>query len=170
MDTWIIILIILVVVFIFINMSSSRLLDVGELVRRPSSQPIEKFENIKPWKDVSSSCNCDGPTFENPYMNVMPGDYLKNSQRPRACYSKEELADVMMFGNFPDVFNRRFAERSFYSNPVTTIPNDQTAFAQSLFRPEESCKLNPANCYRYEDLRFNQVNPFDWDIEENPLP
>jgi spermidine synthase len=58
-----------------------------------------------------------------------------------------------------DPFERKFVEISFYTMPVTTIPNDQTGFAESLFKKSESCKENTANRYRYEDLRFNQTNP-----------
>jgi len=110
---------------------------------------------------------CTTPTFDNPFMNVGLIDYVDDPNRPEAClltdknigHEADQYMKYNLFFNAGDPFERKFAERSFYTMPVTTIPNDTIAFAQSLFRQPESCKINPANCYRYEDIRFNRINP-----------
>jgi hypothetical protein len=103
------------------------------------------------------------PTIDNPFMNVSLLDYYDNPNRGPASKDNNELLEKYFNKNFyfnvRDPFERKFVERSFYTMPVTTIPNDQTGFAESLFKKSESCKENTANCYRYEDLRFNQTNP-----------
>ncbi len=47
-------------------------------------------------------------------------------------------------------------ERSFYTLPSTTIPNDQDGFARWIYRLPETCKENTNQCLRYEDIRFNR--------------
>lgn len=110
---------------------------------------------------------CIIPTYNNPFMNVQLIDYYRDPNKPAACDITDktvarEAEQYMMYNQFfnaGDPFERKFVERSFYTLPVTTIPNDTIAFAQSLYKLSESCKLNPANCYNYEDIRFNRVNP-----------
>jgi hypothetical protein len=110
---------------------------------------------------------CVLPSFDNPMMNPGLIDYYTDPNRPAACdlsdpeiaKQADQLLDYNFFKNVRNPFERNYFYRQFYTVPVTTIPNDQTAFAESLFRQPESCKINPANCYQYEDIRFNRINP-----------
>ena len=49
-------------------------------------------------------------------------------------------------------FGRNISSRQFYTNPSTTIPNDQESFAKWCYGDMPSCK-DGQNCLRYEDLR-----------------
>ena len=88
---------------------------------------------------------CTEPTFDNPMGNVLLSDYTADPQRPPACWSPsvhdeidETLTNTFMAGNtrsrapLPSV-QKRAAARQFTSTPVSSIPGDQTAFAEWLY-------------------------------------
>jgi hypothetical protein len=91
--------------------------------------------------DVRTQRVCSAPTKDNPFMNVLPTDYGKRPQRPAACdlsrpsVSKRvaKLCDSEKLKDTTDIYGRNTGMRQFYSNPSTTIPNDQGAFAKWLF-------------------------------------
>ena len=41
-----------------------------------------------------------------------------------------------------DIFGKNNSQRQFYTMPVTTIPNNQTQFANWLYKTEPTCKEN----------------------------
>ena len=106
------------------------------------------------------SFSCQVPTKENPLGNVMLTDYVDDPDRPPACYYptverevKENLDNTVEFyvnrsrGPAPSVQRRAFA-RQFISAPVTSIPGDQTAFAEWLYGKKFSplCRDDPSQC------------------------
>lgn len=88
---------------------------------------------------------CQMPSPNNPYGNVMLTDYADRPDRPKACDPlkvKEESDDIFyenLFRDTTDLYEQNNSKRQFYTMPNTKIPNDQTAFARSCFG--ESGKL-----------------------------
>lgn len=89
------------------------------------------------------------PTAANPFMNVTIDEIKYNPTRPAAEYisspeNKAVLDDFFRteFNRDPtDVFGKTQSQRQFYANPATTIPNDQGAFADWLYKiPGKTCK------------------------------
>jgi len=97
-----------------------------------------------------------GPTAANPFMNVLISEISDNPYRqPAGSVTspdvKRELDNYFqtMFANDPgDVFQRTQNQRVWVAMPSTTIPNDQGAFADWLYRtPGQTCKEgNTAVC------------------------
>jgi hypothetical protein len=58
-----------------------------------------------------------------------------------------------------DLYERESSQRSMYTTPATTIPNDQQSFAEWCYRPEETCKTDQKMCLRNEDVRFKRRIP-----------
>jgi len=82
------------------------------------------------------------PTAANPFMNVLISEYSEHPTRFPAqsvddMTVREELDSYFqtMFASDPgDVFGKTQSQRAFVAAPVTTIPNDQSAFANWLYR------------------------------------
>jgi hypothetical protein len=102
------------------------------------------------------------PSKNNPFMNVTLADLMDNTDRlvSNQKIDNDNNDDIEeIFEDPNDIYGRNYAQRQFYTMPTTTIPNDQTAFAKWLYETPETCKENPMNCLRYEDLRYSKHNP-----------
>lgn len=115
---------------------------------------------VKEGVTVGGSLGCQAPTEENPMANVMMNDYADDPDRPEACWypSVEDGVKKWMDKTFQfdsgrsrspwPVNQRNAAARQFISAPVTSIPGDQTAFAEwcygKKFRP--MCRDNSGSC------------------------
>jgi len=78
--------------------------------------------------------NATLPTTENSMGNVLLSDYVDNPDRPAAAWYPSVRDKVQTAWSQIHPFERlRDAERNFYSMPATTIPNDQTGFAQAAY-------------------------------------
>jgi len=74
------------------------------------------------------------PTRDNPMANVMLTDIIDDPNRPSAAWYPSVRAEVQQQWSDIHPFERiRDAERNFYTMPVSTIPGDQTAFAEASF-------------------------------------
>jgi hypothetical protein len=85
---------------------------------------------------------CQRPTKDNPLANVLMSDYVDRPNRLGACSYDDVDTDVRRFLDDTIIVNntrsrsalpeyqRRAAARQFISSPVTTIPGDQTGFAE----------------------------------------
>lgn len=112
------------------------------------------------------------PTKNNPFMNVLISDYTENPDRPPADYSNpsiQENFEYNLYKDTDDLFNKNNSQRMFYSNPSTTIPNNQTDLANWLYNTGPSCKEKGIFCYKniHETpmhKRFIFPNP-----EQNPV-
>ena len=104
------------------------------------------------------------PTKENPMMNVLVPEIQDNPKRLSAEPSynpkvekviNEKTQDFVseQFNDDPKIRELLFGDmvesvvfdnsmRNFYSNPATTVPNDQGAFAQFCYGDKISCKEN----------------------------
>ena len=91
---------------------------------------------------------CTLPTPDNPFGNVMLSDYTDNADRAAACDIQDPgVADVVedlfernLYRDVGDAMHRAASSRQFYTNPSTTIPNDQTAFAKWCYATGPGCK------------------------------
>ena len=96
------------------------------------------------------------PTKDNPFMNVTFDEYKENPNRESVLkidddnkhltddeikMDIEKKFNENLFLDINDIYGKNNSQRQFYTNPITTIPNDQTAFAEWLYkRPHKTCK------------------------------
>jgi hypothetical protein len=150
--------------------------------RMQEKKKLEQFEN--PALEILKNANFDfSQTFDkpdsvNPMSNVLLPDYDFNpKKKPAPPTSSEDtkqaildsakklVADVnhgqpdiveKLFANLGDQLNFEQSMQQFVSNPSTTIPNDQTAFAEFCYGSMISCKEgNEFACARNLDRYTN---------------
>ena len=74
------------------------------------------------------------PTVENSMGNVLLTDYVDYPDRPAVAWYPSMRTQVQQAWSEIHPFERqRDAERNFYTMPSSTIPNDQTGFAQAAY-------------------------------------
>jgi len=74
------------------------------------------------------------PTRDNPMGNVLMNEYVDDPDRPSAAWYPSVRTEVQQQWSDIHPFERiRDAERNFYTMPVSTIPGDQTGFAEASF-------------------------------------
>ena len=109
----------------------------------------ERMRSLSVEEDPVTGRLCSSPTQNNPYMNVLMTDVTSFPDRPPACdITRSEVqrrADDLQAHNLyvdsDDIYGHRSSSRHpFYTNPVTTLPNDQTAFAQWLYGSGPTCR------------------------------
>lgn len=122
----------------------------------------EGFETPALEKFINDPDTFDKPTPENPFSNVRNTDFDYNPQKKPAppaftANMNEEILENAkqmvknMHPDQPDIGERLFTDlgdqfvfeqsmRPFYSMPSTTIPNDQTGFAEFCYGNMVSCK------------------------------
>lgn len=118
----------------------------------------EKFvmDSLDIVKDPKTGRTCQKPTRDNPFMNVLMTDYSKRPDRKQACsingHVKRQMKqyfDKSLYRDVDDIYHKNASDRQFYTTPITTIPNDQTAFAKWLYGSGPTCKEgNGFSCYR----------------------
>jgi hypothetical protein len=106
--------------------------------------------------DVIGSDGRTMPTAANPFMNVLLTEITDNPYRePAASVSSQAVRQELdayfetMFASDPgDAFQHTQSQRQWVTMPSTTIPNDQGALADWLYRvPGQTCKEgNTAVC------------------------
>lgn len=120
---------------------------------------IEQFSNVNIFTEANeidnnrNSDNCVRPTKDNPFMNPLLTD---DRNRGEACdsYYNPEIENEMnkyfsnsLYQDVNDVFNKKNSQRSFYTVPSTTFPNNQGNFANWLYKTPKTCKEgNMAQC------------------------
>lgn len=114
---------------------------ISELIFKVNSR--EGFLSIlKPNVTRHASSDCRSPTKNNPYMNVTVDEYSsEKANRPPACNLSNPNISAQAHKHFTgdlyqdvdDLFGKKTSERNFYTTPITTVPNDQTKFAQWLY-------------------------------------
>ena len=99
----------------------------------------DKYRNIK-------NNSCIKPTKLNPFMNrlMFDKDYpnIPNCpiDDPEIKNEIENNFNNNLYKNVGDIFNRNNSQRQYYTNAVTTNPNDQTQFANWLYKNNKTCK------------------------------
>jgi len=104
--------------------------------------------------------SCQMPTPNNPMGNVLITDFTDAPNRLEACYYPTVKPFVQAYSSDRIPYDagrsrtampkylRNAMERQFVSNPVTKIPGDQTAFAESLYGRKNApmCKSDTRFC------------------------
>lgn len=104
---------------------------------------------------------CRKPTPDNPFMNPATVEF-NNGDPPAACNANDdEIKENIktnfnhnLFTNVDELWERANSQRQFYTMPNTSVPNQQTEFAQFLYSRVPVCKDNQENCLRYDDVRY----------------
>jgi hypothetical protein len=95
------------------------------------------------------------PTARNLFMNVLLDEIKYNPGRPEAAPVNNSLVKqtfddyfrVQWFSDPTDVFGKNQSQRQFVTQPSTTVPNDQGAFANWLYKiPGKTCKEGGRYC------------------------
>ena len=118
---------------------------IYEQERSRNKSTSEQIDNLDVDVDPVTKRVCKKPSRSNPFMNVLMGEYKAFPNRPPACDisnpSTSELANKFyehnLYTDADDIFktNTRMNQRQFYTNPATSIPNDQGSFASWLYAP-----------------------------------
>ena len=89
------------------------------------------------------------PTARNLFMNVLLDEIKYNPDRPVGApvnnptvkQTFDDYFRVQWFSDPTDVFGKNQSQRQFVTQPSTTVPNNQGAFADWLYRiPGKTCK------------------------------
>jgi hypothetical protein len=123
--------------------------DVAQKAKR--AEVLERLNLRDPSRrfDVGHRGPCVKPTLDNPFMNVTYQDLKEFPKRPPACditqknVRKEvrDLFNATLRRDISDIYQNKASDRQYYTMPVTTIPNDQTRFAEWLYRSQnKTCK------------------------------
>ncbi len=131
----------------------------GPLKIKPNQLDNETVAELLKFKNVAGLVT--PPTDDNPFMNPMPFD---SRLRPPAAPSINDKTiqtavdisyDKGVWRDVNDIWNKNDGRRQFYTMPNTSYPNDQTAFANWLYKVPLTCKEgNGAQCVanNYTDL------------------
>jgi len=123
---------------------------------------VNQAEDIMKKYSISKGNVFDEPTSSNPFGNVLVTDYEYNPEKKPAPPSfNNNINDTILKQakqlvselnpDQPDISDKLFKDlgeqyvfeqslRPFSSNPSTTIPNDQTGFAEFCYGSMVSCK------------------------------
>lgn len=121
---------------------------------------VKKLENLS--MALTGTNTCKGPTDDNPFMNVLPTDYVdedgnaKNKFLPSCKYDEvdenvSESFEKGLFKDVNDVYNRENSQRQFYTVANNKVPNSQKEFASWLYSKDSVCKAGDLKeCTGYE--------------------
>lgn len=115
--------------------------------------------------DIIDNKICTKPTVDNPFMNPTLNDIKYNSNKPNACSIDNSKINNLINDSFysrvfreaGDIYGKLSSERQFYTVPSTSIPNDQTSYAEWLYKRGKTCKENNGEqCYNnlYKNYRL----------------
>jgi hypothetical protein len=119
---------------------------------RGSNDTLENILNIR---------RCLRPSGENPFMNPLVFDSrLRDSAcdaiKPENQLKIEKEYNQHCIKDISDIWNHNSGRRQFYTVASTTYPNDQSAFANWLYKRSPSCKEgNGAQCVANLPSRIN---------------
>jgi len=95
--------------------------------------------------------DCQGPTFDNPFMNLLPTDNFQkrkpacNINDPNVAKLVNEKLDKSitdrLYTDTTNIYNPQISHRDFYTMPISRVPNDQGAFAKWLYQTPVSCAI-----------------------------
>ena len=124
----------------------------------------DKYYNYK-----NKKINYIKPTKNNPFMNILLNEY--GTKNNREALIKKNINDksvkkmidnkfnINLYKNIDDIYNLNNSQRQYYTNPITTIPNDQNKFAKWLYNTGPTCKEKTINCSNniYTSLKANSL-------------
>ena len=128
---------------------------ISDIMINPTVRPAHADGRVAP---SLARTVCEAPTLNNPMANVLMSDYTEYPDRPGACYYPKVQNQISRY--LDDTFlpdqslgdrkvTRNQAASRFYSMPATTIPNDQTGFAEAAWGVQtgaQGCRMSPGKC------------------------
>lgn len=144
------------VVYIFFGLIAMVVSAVIVSVAETQQRQAEKFLAKNDLTVVDNKV-CVKSTVDNPFMNPTITDIMDNPNRPSACtldntQVQEEIEknfNARLYRSVGDIYDRESSQREFYTVPSTTIPNDQTGFAEWCYGTGATCKEgNGMQCHR----------------------
>lgn len=117
--------------------------------------------------DILNIKNCSKPNTNNPFMNPLLFDSRLRTPACDAIDSDNQMGIETEYNKHcikdaSDIFNHNSGRRQFYTVASTTYPNNQTAFANWLYKTPPSCKEgNGSQCIAnyYTPLNRNLLTP-----------
>ena len=115
-------------------------------------------DNLEPYSDfktehesiyVSPNIDeneCKIPTKDNPFMNPLLTDKRTNKKACKSYNNREIQKQInnnfnnRLYKDVSEVFNKNNSQRSFYTVPSTTFPNDRDKFTKWLYKLPKTCK------------------------------
>jgi len=139
-------------------------MEMNNMIKEGKARPLSVKEGYE--------TACQLPTYDNPMANVLMSDYDGRPDRPSACDYNTVRRDVsqMLSGTIPygpqksrspmPEFQRNAYARQFVTGPVSSIPGDQTAFAEWLYGEKNGpiCRTDGRLCD--PDARGVQLEAF----------
>lgn len=135
----------------------------------PGEVSVESFDVLPP--------TCTDPSPGNPFMNFVPGDPVDRGPACTGPGTEQMVTNFFEEGLYSDVTENVFMKpgnpRSFFTQPVTTLPNDRDKFADWLYRdgnlgnPDQPRKLHPPSTY---DRPQRQLRPSDLNYNDEIAP
>ena len=128
--------------------------EISDRKEKEVKKNVPRHTNPKHTKIVEEECQ--QPTDENPFSNVLMNEYTDNVDRPPACPIEEVSEDVNdkfmkgLYSDINDIYEKENSQRQFYSTPNTQIPNDQINFAKWCYMRDSTCKETPSKCTGFE--------------------
>lgn len=125
--------------------------------KKNKTEPKYSFDDIEEY----TKATCRRPSESNPFMNPTVNDF--GEVMPQPCNIDDDDIQDEIYTNFnkdlftevSDLFERNNSQRQFYSVPGSNVP-DTIGFANWLYSPESTCKVDQSKCSKFEDLRYNR--------------
>jgi hypothetical protein len=129
------------------------ILHKNDMIKQQFARPLNSL-------DQSYNPTCQRPTFDNPMGNVLLSDYVDQPNRPPACDYTTVRKEVKYYldstipydagrsrSAMPE-FQQNAAARQFVTTSASTIPGDQTGFAEWCYGKKFSptCRDDPTVC------------------------
>jgi hypothetical protein len=112
-----------------------------------------KNKNVKSNKKTKKKeLKCKMPIQDNPAMNYLNTDFNTNNANIKACKLTKSVDKKMRkiinsgVGKHLNSMDKIMNERQFITMPWTTQINDQTKFANWLYKDLNKCKSEHKNC------------------------
>lgn len=120
-------------------------------------QESELYEKLNISKNNGYDKHTYKPSSNNPFMNVMAGDYKQFPNRPPASSWNDKTTRDNVNSKFEnglvrdvnDLYNKNASDRQYYTMPSTTIPNNQETFAKWLYHNPNKTYKEPQAQYFY---------------------
>jgi len=98
----------------------------------------------------------NAPTLNNPFMNFnyitdnpTKKPAIKSYNKPDIKNEIKQLFNNSLYRDVSDLYDKNNSQRQFYTMPCTEIVNNQTEFANWLYKTDETCKEKGVKCASY---------------------
>jgi hypothetical protein len=109
----------------------------------------KRYDTVVSMERFKTQSNCEQPTNNNPFMNILLTDYDKGEDRKPACTVEdnpdidktvEDKFNINLYRDVDDVWSRQNSQRQYFTMPWTSIPNDQEGLGDWLYKTGPTLK------------------------------